>query len=230
MAAQSKVIDGLKSPVETFETNYMGTINVLNSATKLKKIKTILIVTTDKVYEHSKKIKKFSETDKLGGDDPYSASKASSEIIIDYYRKFMPKTKIISVRAGNIIGGGDFGKDRIIPDLIKAWITNKKLLIRNPKSTRPWQYVLDVLITYMKIIEKSYKVKKMPLIFNVGPFKSNLTVYNLVHKLKIYFKDLKLTYKKGKNANFEKKHLFLDIRNSVNFLKLKNNINFNNRI
>ena len=230
MAAQSKVIDGLKFPVKTFETNYMGTINVLNSTAILKKIKTILIVTTDKVYENNKKVRRFSESDKLGGDDPYSASKASSEIIIDYYRKLMPKTKIISVRAGNIIGGGDFGENRIIPDLIKAWIKNEKLLVRNPKSTRPWQYVLDVLITYMKLIEKSYKLKKMPLIFNVGPFKSNLSVDNLVHKLKIYFKDLKIIYEKRKNINFEKKHLFLDIKNSVNFLKLKNDIDFNDRI
>ncbi len=230
MAAQSKVINSLKFPVETFETNFMGTVNILNASMMLKKIKTILVVTTDKVYENNKKIKRFSETDKLGGEDPYSASKASSEIILNYYRKLRPKTKIISVRAGNIIGGGDFGKNRIIPDVIKAWTSKKKLFVRNPKSIRPWQYVLDVLVSYMRLVEKSYITKKMPLTFNIGPFKSNLTVYNLVLKLRAYFKDLKLINKKNKNLNFEKKYLFLNIKRSIKFLKLQNNINLNQRI
>ena len=229
MAAQSKVIDSLNFPVETFETNFMGTVNILNVSVKLRKVKTILIITTDKVYKNTNKTKKFSENDKLGGDDPYSASKASTEIILNYYKKYFPKKKIISVRAGNIIGGGDFGKNRIIPDFIKAWNSKKKLIIRNPKSTRPWQYVLDVLSFYMQIIEKTYKSKKKFSSFNIGPFNSGLDVYNLVKKLKYHFKDLKIIIKQG-NTFKEKKYLNLNTKRIINFLKLKNNIKIDERL
>lgn len=229
MAAQSKVIDGYHNPIETFETNIMGTINILNASVKLKELKAILVVTTDKVYKNNEKKIKFSENDKLGGDDPYSTSKASAEIILDYYRKFNPKIKIISVRAGNIIGGGDFAKNRIIPDLVKAWKSKKKLIIRNPKSTRPWQYILDVLISYMNIIELSCKKKKIDLSFNIGPFLTNLSVIELVLKIKKHFNDLKLIIKKN-NSILEKKYLNLDIKRSIKLLGLKNNINMNVRI
>jgi len=229
MAAKSKVIDGYYNPVETFETNFMGTVNILNASVKLKKLKTILVVTTDKVYENNEKKKKFSENDKLGGDDPYSTSKASAEIILNYYRKFNPRIKIISVRAGNIIGGGDFGNDRIIPDLVKAWKTKKKLIIRNPRSIRPWQYVLDVLISYMRIIELSYKLKKINSSFNIGPFLTDLNVIELVSKIKNHFNNLKLIIKKNKLI-LEKEYLNLDIKRSVKLLGLKNNISLNERI
>ena len=229
MAAKSKVIDGYYNPVETFETNFMGTVNILNASVKLKELKTVLVVTTDKVYENNEKKKKFSENDKLGGDDPYSTSKASAEIILNYYRKFNPRIKIISVRAGNIIGGGDFGKDRIIPDLVKAWKTKKKLIIRNPRSIRPWQYVLDVLISYMRIIELSYKLKKINSSFNIGPFLTDLNVIELVSKIKNYFNNLKLIIKKNKLI-LEKEYLNLDIKRSVKLLGLKNNISLNERI
>ena len=229
MAAQSKVIDGYNYPVKTFETNFMGTINVLEASVKLKKVKTLLVVTTDKVYENSNRVKKFSENDKLGGDDPYSTSKASTEIILNYYRKFFPEKKIISVRAGNIIGGGDFASNRIIPDFIKAWKSKKKLIIRNPKSTRPWQYVLDVLLYYLKIIEKTYKSEKIFPSYNIGPFNSGLNVYKLVIKLKYHFKDLKISIKQ-KYMFKEKKYLDLNNRRIVDFLKLKNEIKIDERI
>ena len=229
MAAKSKVIDGYYNPVETFETNFMGTVNILNASVKLKKLKTILVVTTDKVYENNEKKKKFSENDKLGGDDPYSTSKASAEIILNYYRKFNPRIKIISVRAGNIIGGGDFGTDRIVPDLVKAWKTKKKLIIRNPRSIRPWQYVLDVLISYIRIIELSYKLKNINSSFNIGPFLTDLNVIELVSKIKNHFNNLKLIIKKNKLI-LEKEYLNLDIKRSVKLLGLKNNISLNERI
>ena len=229
MAAKSKVIDGYYNPVETFETNFMGTVNILNASVKLKKLKTILVVTTDKVYENNEKKKKFSENDKLGGDDPYSTSKASAEIILNYYRKFNPRIKIISVRAGNIIGGGDFVTDRIVPDLVKAWKTKKKLIIRIPRSIRPWQYVLDVLISYIRIIELSYKLKNINSSFNIGPFLTDLNVIELVSKIKNHFNNLKLIIKKNKLI-LEKEYLNLDIKRSVKLLGLKNNISLNERI
>jgi len=229
MAAQSKVIDGFNFPVETFETNIMGTVNILNASVKLRKVKTILVVTTDKVYENINNAKKFSENDNLGGDDPYSASKASAEIVLNYYRKFFSKKKIISVRAGNIIGGGDFAKNRIIPDFIKAWISKKKLIIRNPKSTRPWQYVLDVLFYYIKIIEKTYESKKIYSSYNIGPFNSGISVHRLVKKLKFHYKDLKISINQ-KNSFIEKKYLNLNTKRLIKFLKLKDNIKIDERI
>ena len=231
MAAQSKVIDGFIYPVKTFETNILGTINILNSSIRLNNLKSILIVSSDKVYENIKYNKTFAENDKLGGDDPYSASKAATEILLNYYRKFYPKIKIISVRAGNIIGGGDWGGNRIVPDLVKAWYYRKELVIRNPKSTRPWQYVIDVLVSYLKLIEKSYYLKKMPLVFNIGPVSSsnNLTVLNLVSKFKYYFTNLKLVIKND-NKSLEKKHIYLNANRSIKFLKIKNNIKLEERI
>lgn len=231
MAAQSKVIDGFIYPVKTFETNILGTINILNASIKLSNLKTVLIISSDKVYENIKYKKVFSENDKLGGDDPYSASKAAAEILLNYYRKFYPKIKIISVRAGNIIGGGDWGGNRIVSDLVKAWYYRKELIIRNPESTRPWQYVIDVLVFYLKIIEKSYYLKKMPLVFNIGPVSSsnNLTVLNLVSKFKYYFTNLKLIIKND-NKILEKKHIYLNTNRSIKFLKIKNNIRLEERI
>ncbi len=230
MAAQSKVIDGLKFPIKTFETNFMGTVNILDISIKLKKLKMMLIITTDKVYENIRKRKKFSENDKLGGDDPYSASKASTEIILDCYRKLNSKIKIMSLRAGNIIGGGDFGNNRIVPDIVKAWNNDNSLFLRNPKSTRPWQYVLDVIVAYMRVIEISYKSKRIPLSLNIGPFKSNISVENLTLKFKSQFKNLKYNKTKKQKKSFEKKNLELDIKKSVKFLRLKNNIDLDNRI
>ena len=231
MAAQSKVIDGFIYPVKTFETNILGTINILNASIKLINLKTVLIVSSDKVYENIKYKKVFSENDKLGGDDPYSASKAAAEILLNYYRKFYPKIKIISVRAGNIIGGGDWTSNRIVPDAIKAWHSKKVLIVRNPKSTRPWQYIIDVLLSYLKIIEKSYYFKRMPLVFNIGPMSSsnNLTVLKLITKLKYHFTNLKLRIK-NENKNLEKKHIYLNTRRSIKFLKTKNNIKIEERI
>lgn len=218
LAAQSKVITSYQDPISTFKTNIMGSVNILECATKLKKIKTILIVTSDKVYENTKNNKFFSEDDKLGGDDPYSASKASIEVLLNFYRKFYPNIQIISVRAGNIIGGDDWGENRIIPDAIKSLGPKKTLTLRNPKFSRPWQYILDVLIEYLEIIEKSYKIKKMPKIFNIGPStKSNLTVERLILKLCKFFPNLKYKYNKNKQ-NLEKKHIYLNTKRSMKFL------------
>lgn len=220
LAAQSKVIKSFQDPISTFQTNIIGSVNILESATKLKTIRTILIVTSDKVYENSNNKKFFSEDAKLGGDDPYSTSKAGIEILLNYYRKFYTNVKIISVRAGNIIGGDDWGENRIIPDAIKSLQFKKKLIVRNPKFSRPWQYILDVLLEYLKIIEKSYKLKNMPLIFNIGPStkSKNLSVIRLITKLSKHFPKLKYKFKINKQ-NFEKKHIYLNNELSTKFLK-----------
>ena len=147
LAAQPLVIESYKNPIATIESNINGLCNLLETSKKIKNLKAILNVTTDKCYENQEKGIPFKEDDKLGGLDIYSASKACSEILTKAYYKsfFEKKINISTARAGNIIGGGDFGDDRIIPDLVHAIINNKYLEVRSPKSIRPWLLVLDVI-------------------------------------------------------------------------------------
>ena len=161
LAAQSLVIESYKNPLDTIETNIVGTANLLQISRKLKTIKTIVIATTDKVYKNKNKKISFSEKDELGGDDIYSYSKASVEMLVNAYRKsfFQDKTRIVTVRAGNVIGGGDWSKDRLIPDFIKSIKNKKKFLLRNPKHVRPWQHVIECLHGYIMLVEKIYDKK-----------------------------------------------------------------------
>jgi len=149
------------------------------------------MITTDKVYKNEEFVRPFKETDKLGGHDPYSASKAGAEIVIDSYIKsfFNPeaygrqhKTLIASARAGNVIGGGDWNKDRLVPDLITAIFENKKVVIRSPEAVRPWQYVLEPLYGYLLLAERLYKGKKeFSGAWNLGPNNKNfLTVKEFI--------------------------------------------------
>ena len=146
LAAQSLVKKSLEDPRETFLSNSFGTMNILIALQKLKNKCKAIIITSDKSYLNVEKKKGYKETDRLGGIDPYSASKASAEIIINsFHKSFLKKNKNISIavaRAGNVVGGGDWSKDRLIPDCIKAWSKKKTVSIRNLKSTRPWQHVL----------------------------------------------------------------------------------------
>lgn len=157
MAAQSLVRESYKNPVETFSTNVMGTVNVLESVRSLSSVQAVLIITSDKCYKNTNSMIPFTEDDPLGGNDPYSSSKACAELITDAYRKsFFHKsnTKIATARAGNVIGGGDWAKDRLIPDVIRSLQTSTKLRVRNLNSIRPWQHVLEPISGYVKVIEK----------------------------------------------------------------------------
>jgi CDP-glucose 4,6-dehydratase len=159
LAAQPLVFESYKLPVETFDTNVTGTVHVLNAVRQLRNKCSVLIVTTDKVYENKEDDTPFKEGDPLGGYDPYSASKAAAEIAVQSYRfSFFNPARIgehqkglASARAGNVIGGGDFAKNRIIPDYVRSIESNSVLKIRNPKSTRPWQFVLEPLAGYLKL-------------------------------------------------------------------------------
>ena len=151
LAAQSLVIDGYKDPISTYQTNVMGTLNILEAARNLDRCN-IIIVTTDKVYENPETGAKFKEDDPLGGYDPYSSSKACTEILTASMRRsyFNKKNiKIVTARAGNVIGGGDYSANRIIPDIVNALKNNEPIVLRSPNSTRPWQHVLDVLNGYL---------------------------------------------------------------------------------
>ena len=157
MAAQPLVRESYNSPVETFKTNIMGTINLLEAARKISTVKAIVNITTDKCYENKERLKPYSEKDKLGGHDPYSSSKACAELVSAAYRNsFLNEIgiKIATVRAGNVIGGGDWAFDRLIPDCLRSVDAGKKLFIRSPNAVRPWQHVLEPLSGYLILAEK----------------------------------------------------------------------------
>ncbi|GAV22603.1 CDP-glucose 4,6-dehydratase [Carboxydothermus pertinax] len=175
LAAQPIVREAYYNPLETYEVNVMGTANLLEAVRNNPSIKVLVNVTTDKVYENKEWPWGYRETDTICGVDPYSNSKSCSELVTFAYRKTYfeyPKIKkyIATARAGNVIGGGDFAKDRIVPDCIKALFTNKKVIIRNPNAIRPWQHVLDPLYGYLLLAEKLYKEgDKFSGAWNFGP-------------------------------------------------------------
>lgn len=217
MAAQSLVLDSYKKPIETFATNVIGTANVIEAARYTNTVKAIINVTSDKCYENNELIKPFKENNRLGGSDPYSSSKACAELITNAYRKsFFFKSSgisIASVRAGNVIGGGDWAANRLIPDFFKSLNLNKPILIRHPKSIRPWQHVLDPINGYLilskKLIESGHKYSEA---WNFGPNysynQSVLSVINiLINKLG---KKIELKFDKS-SKYFESKVLNLDI-------------------
>jgi CDP-glucose 4,6-dehydratase len=161
LAAQPLVRDSYVNPVSTYDINVMGTINILEAIRSSNSVKAAVMVTTDKCYENKEWEWGYRENDPLGGHDPYSSSKACAELAIQSYQQsFFNDLRdgpgISSVRAGNVIGGGDFSKDRLIPDLYDAISKNQHLLLRNPFSTRPWQHVLEPISGYLKVAEKLY--------------------------------------------------------------------------
>lgn len=190
LAAQPLVRLSYEIPVETFEVNVIGTANLLDSIKLLTKKCTVIIITTDKVYYNHEWSYPYRENDRLGGYDPYSASKACAELLIESYRKsffnlsfYEKHFKAIAVaRAGNVIGGGDWSADRLIPDIVKSLYEDKVITIRNPKAIRPWQHVIEPVIGYLLL---GLKVEKEPLkfsdAFNFGPESENtLSVEEMV--------------------------------------------------
>ena len=216
LAAQPLVIESYKKPLNTIETNILGTANLLEVSKKVNSINAIVIVTTDKVYKNNNKKIFHSEKDQLGGDDIYSYSKASVEMLVYSYRKSFLKDKIniSTVRAGNVIGGGDWSENRLIPDFIKAYQDKKKLIIRNPNHIRPWQHVLDCLYGYILVAEKIYKNKKLTNLdsFNFGPKNNHLLSVNEIIKmmLKKLNNSVNIIHKHKKYEFSEKKFLALN--------------------
>jgi len=153
LAAQPLVRYSYQHPQETFDINVMGTINLLEATRGLKNLKAVLIITTDKVYKNFNRLRGYIETDELGGVDPYSASKAAADIAAQSWIASFADVPMAIARAGNVIGGGDWAPDRIIPDLVRAYSLNEKPVIRYPDAIRPWQHVLDCLNGYLKLID-----------------------------------------------------------------------------
>lgn len=172
LAAQSLVRASYRDPLETFSTNIIGTVHVLDALRGSNTTRAAVIITTDKVYRNKEWYWPYREDDALGGHDPYSASKAACEIVIDSYRKaFLAEqgVAVASARAGNVIGGGDWSEDRLIPDAVRAWQAGEPLEIRRPDAVRPWQHVLEPLAGYLTLAEKLWHQPELAGAYNFGP-------------------------------------------------------------
>ena len=172
LAAQPIVRDSYKDPVYTYETNVMGTVNILECVRNSESVKSFLNVTTDKVYENKEWCWGYRENEPLDGYDPYSNSKSCSELVTHSYKNSFFKDSDIAIstaRAGNVIGGGDFANDRIVPDCIRAAEKKEDIIVRNPHSTRPYQHVLEPVYAYLMIAAKQYEDGKFAGYYNVGP-------------------------------------------------------------
>ena len=194
LAAQPLVRKSYNDPVLTWDTNLFGTINILESLRYLDKDCVVIIITSDKCYDNVEWVWGYRETDALGGPDPYSSSKGAAELAVrsfvkSYFNKESNKIKIATARAGNVIGGGDWAEDRIIPDCVKSWSTNQKVNLRNPNSTRPWQHVLEPLSGYLSLGFNLYNSSKLHgESFNFGPSTlKNYSVIDLVKEMSIHW-------------------------------------------
>lgn len=186
LAAQALVHASYRDPLTTFATNVQGTANVLDSLRSLDSARVVVAITTDKVYKNLEHAYPYRETDALGGHDPYSASKAAAEVIIASYRdSYLSKQGIAvaSARAGNVIGGGDWSADRLIPDAVRAWQADQPLLIRNPQAIRPWQHVLEPLAGYLTLAQKLWRRPDLAGAYNFGPHPQEAGTVELVIKL-----------------------------------------------
>lgn len=223
LAAQALVLDSYKNPLDTFSTNIMGTINLFEIVRKNTFVKALINVTSDKCYLNNEWVYAYREIDPLGGKDPYSASKAASEIITSsYISSFFSNssTLVASVRAGNVIGGGDYSENRLVPDCIKAINENTTIIIRNPNSVRPWQYVLEPLYGYLLLGEKLYNQDSFfSGSWNFGPSNKNfITVKELVEKIIKYSNKGSFEILSNENSPKEAKFLQLDTSKANNYL------------
>ncbi len=233
LAAQPLVSDSFSNPLKTINTNSIGTLNVLSSIRKSNSLKSVVIVTTDKVYKIKKRSKYYNEKDELGGKDPYSASKVCAEIItLSYIESFFKKTrlknKISTARSGNVIGGGDYSKNRLVPDIIKNINNKKKLTLRNPNHIRPWQHVVEPMLGYLKLAQSQYQKKIVHItpIWNFGPNKSNFV--KVIDIVKNINKRKKIKLKISRSQNFlETSDLKLDSKKAKKFLKWSSKWNLN---
>lgn len=214
LAAQPLVREAHAAPVETFSTNVMGTVNVLQAMRGCKNIEAAVIFTTDKVYENTETLTGYTEDDRLGGREPYGASKACSEIAVAAYRQsyFGDDVPVATVRAGNIIGGGDWSANRIIPDAVRAFGAGRPLIIRNPEAIRPWQHALDPARGLLMLTERLADDASMPMCWNLGPSDKNAVTAGAVAEAMsgLWGNGARWTTDAGENAPYEARLLNID--------------------
>jgi len=191
LAAQPLVLRSYQEPLDTFQTNCMGSANILGAAFDTASVQIVLAITTDKVYRNENYGRRFIESDPLEGKDPYSASKVAAEAVCaswQHISNILGGPKVIVARAGNVIGGGDFAKDRLLPDVIRAVLNDESIVIRKPKATRPWQHVLDPINGYLQYIEAALQRDKFPHALNFGPGEKSISVSEIVDLAEVYYK------------------------------------------
>lgn len=238
LAAQSLVGLSYKNPTTTWQTNVFGTLNILESLRKLKNVCNVVIITSDKCYFNREIHYGYKETDILGGKDPYSGSKASAELLIkSYINSFFlgnkPKIRIATARAGNVIGGGDWANNRIIPDCVRAWSKNKKAKLRNPRATRPWQHVLESVGGYLCLaINLSFNKHLHGEAFNFGPNLSReYSVLELVKTMGVYWKNISWKeMPKFRKEFYESELLRLNCNKAKKIMKWKNILKFSETV
>ncbi|MGN5651511.1 CDP-glucose 4,6-dehydratase [Bacillus sp. Brlt_9] len=223
LAAQPIVTISYKNPIETFKTNVLGTVHVLEAAKHIESIRGVINVTSDKCYENDGSGNRaFKESDRLGGYDPYSASKACAELVATSYQKSFFRTNALhlaSVRAGNVIGGGDWAKDRLFPDVIRAYLEDGTLNIRNKHAIRPWQHVLDPLHGYILLAEKLWKDAEYATAWNFGPMNEpNRTVHDVIQSIMKLWNQPLTILSPHTNTPYESPILTLDSTKAINKL------------
>jgi CDP-glucose 4,6-dehydratase len=215
LAAQPLVRAGYRQPLTTFETNVMGTAYVLDALRGLEGVRVAVMVTTDKVYRNDEARRSYREDDALGGHDPYSASKAASEIVITSYRDAFLAAQgvaVASARAGNVIGGGDWSDDRVIPDAVRAWHAGRPLQVRRPQAVRPWQHVLDLLAGYMTLAHKLWQRPALTGSYNFGPETGEaVSVRELVEMARAAYGTGEVRYNESTEGPHESGWLALDV-------------------
>ena len=232
LAAQSLVLESYKNPLENYSTNFMGTANILEAIRRTKSVKAAVIITSDKCYENKEWIYGYRENDRLGGKDPYSASKAACEILINSYIQsfFYEKNtvNIASVRAGNVIGGGDWAQNRIFPDCIRSLEKGKPITVRNADAVRPWQHVLEPLSGYLKLCSLLYNNgKEFVGPWNFGSSSKNIvTVKELAEEVVKQWGCGKISCENTIKKSLEAGLLNLDISKAVSYLKWQPKLNF----
>jgi CDP-glucose 4,6-dehydratase len=220
LAAQSLVLKSYQQPLETFETNVMGTANLLNSIRQTPSVQSVLVATTDKVYRNDDTGRKFIESDCLSGKDPYSASKVGTESVCIAWQSIsgtFSGPRILVARAGNVIGGGDVSEHRLIPDIIRSYKSGKPLEVRNLSATRPWQHVLDPLFGYLKYVEMSY-FDDVPSQLNFGPIEPSKSVGEVLNKASSSL-GIRFIEQSVKNTPPESTYLELDSQQARQSLK-----------
>lgn len=225
LAAQPLVRASYREPLVTFDTNIMGTANLLNALRLLENMRAAVMVTTDKVYRNKEWSRPYREDDILGGHDPYSASKAASEIVIASYREAFLSDQgsaIASARAGNVIGGGDWSEDRLIPDAVRAWQADEILEIRRPDAVRPWQHVLEPLAGYLALAEQLWQTPALADAYNFGPKPGEAaTVRNVVELAQAAYDKGDVRFGDDNEGPHEAGLLALEIKKSCDVLGVK---------
>jgi CDP-glucose 4,6-dehydratase len=235
LAAQALVLESYSNPVETFETNVMGTVHFFEAVRNTPSVKIAINVTSDKCYQNNEWIWGYRENDPMGGIDPYSASKGCSELITNSYQKFLfsaGNCLVASGRAGNVIGGGDWAENRIIPDIFRAYFNNQEVIIRNPNATRPWQFVLEPVFGYMKLAEQLHcKGQSYMGGWNFGPLAGvSYSVSDVIAQVKKTIPALKYKSQVTDNKPHEANLLKLDISKALNYLDWRPLLNFDETI